>query len=113
MDDCLFCRIIQGAVPSETVYQDDYVYAFRDISPQAPVHVLVVPREHIESSAQLNAENSHFAAKCFEAISTIAKNEALDSGFRVITNSGIDGGQSVPHLHFHLLGGKTLGAGLI
>ena len=113
MSDCLFCKIISGAIPSDKVYEDDHVYAFRDISPQAPVHILVIPKEHVASCAKLTAENSILAAKCFEAIAIIAEREGLQSGFRVITNSGADGGQTVFHLHFHLLGGKTLGAGLI
>ena len=113
MSDCLFCKIIEGAIPSQRVYEDDYVYAFRDIAPQAPVHILVVPKEHVESAAMLTSENSALAAKCFEAIAKIAKNEGLGGGFRVITNSGDDGGQTVFHLHFHILGGRALGAGLV
>jgi len=113
MSDCLFCKIAAGTIPSESVYEDDFVYAFRDISPQAPVHILVVPKVHVESAAVLTAENSDLAAKCFEAIARIAESEGLGSGFRVITNSGDDGGQTVFHLHFHLLGGKTLGPKLV
>jgi len=114
MSDCIFCKIAAGEIPSQRVYEDEYVFAFRDIAPQAPVHILVVPKEHIASSvADLTAINSHIAAKCLEAIAKIAKDENLDGGFRVITNSGPDGGQTVFHLHFHLLGGKTLGAGLV
>ena len=113
MTDCVFCKIIAGEIPSQCVYEDDFVYAFRDIYPQAPVHVLVVPREHIMSAAELTASNSYLVAKCYEAIAIIACNEGLNSGFRVITNSGADGGQTVFHLHFHLLGGKALGAGLV
>ena len=108
--DCLFCKIIAGAIPAQRVYEDDHVLAFRDISPLAPVHVLVVPKEHVDSAAALDEGNSHLAAKCFEAISKIAVSEGLGGGFRVITNSGADGCQTVPHLHFHLLGGKMLGA---
>jgi len=113
MSDCIFCKIIEGVIPSQRVYEDEFVYAFRDISPQAPVHILVVPRAHIASVAELTAENSHHAAKCYEAIAKIAASEGLDSGFRVISNSGADGGQTVFHLHFHLLGGKPFGAGLV
>ena len=113
MSDCLFCKIISGAIPSQKVYEDEYVFAFRDISPQAPTHILVVPKEHIESAAMLTAENSHLAAKCLEAISIIAKNEGLNGGFRIISNSGPDGGQMVFHLHFHLLGGRVMGPGLV
>ena len=108
MKDCLFCKIIAGVVPSERVYEDDFVFAFRDIAPQAPVHILVVPKEHIASAAELNQANSHHAAKCYEAIAKIAKSEGLDKGFRVISNSGVEGGQTVFHLHFHLLGGRML-----
>ena len=113
MSDCLFCKIINGEIPSTKVYEDDFVYAFRDISPQAPVHILVVPKEHIVSAAEVDSTNSHYVAKCFEAIVSIAKDEGLDNGFRVISNSGAEGGQTVFHLHFHLLGGKPLGAGLV
>ena len=113
MQGCLFCNIIAGKIPSQRVYEDDFVFAFRDIAPQAPVHVLVVPKEHIVSAADLTPENSHLIAKCFEAIARIAKSEGLLNGFRVITNSGPEGGQTVFHLHFHLLGGKVLNAGLV
>jgi len=107
MSDCLFCKIIAKEIPSTCVYEDDIVFAFRDISPQAPVHILVVPKEHIVSAADLTSENSAVVSHCFEAIAKIAKDEGLDSGFRVVTNSGADGGQTVFHLHFHLLGGKV------
>ena len=113
MSDCLFCKIATGEIPSQRVYEDEHVFAFRDISPQAPVHILVVPKEHVASAAVLTAENSHLAAKCFEAIPKIAESEGLDGGFRVIANSGQDGGQTVMHLHFHLLGGRTMGPGLV
>jgi len=113
ISDCLFCKIIAGAIPSQRVYEDEYVFAFRDISPQAPVHILVVPKEHIASAGELTASTSHHAAKCFEAISKIAASEGLGHGFRVITNAGADGGQTVLHLHFHLLGGRAFGAGLV
>jgi len=114
MSDCLFCKIISGEIPSSKVYDDDFIFAFRDIAPQAPVHILVVPKEHITSAVEINVENSHLVAKCFEAIVKISKSEGLDNGFRVISNSGPDGGQTVFHLHFHLFGGKALpGPGLI
>ena len=112
MSDCIFCKIISGAIPSQRVYEDEHVIAFRDIAPQAPVHMLIVPKEHIASAADIAPETSSLTAKCFEAISKIAKNESLTSGFRVITNTGPDAGQTVAHLHFHLLGGKTLNPGL-
>ena len=108
MSDCLFCKIISGEIPSSKVYEDDFVFAFRDIAPQAPVHILIVPKEHITSAAEINEENSHLVAKCFEAIGKISESECLDNGFRVISNSGPDGGQTVFHLHFHLFGGKAL-----
>ena len=114
MSDCLFCKIISGEIPSSKVYEDDFVFAFRDIAPQAPVHILIVPKEHITSASEINEENSHIVAKCFEAIVKISESEGLDNGFRVISNSGPDGGQTVFHLHFHLFGGKVLpGPGLI
>ena len=108
-ENCLFCRIIRGEIPSAKVYEDEYVYAFRDINPQAPVHVLVVPKAHISSAAEVGTDNSVYVAKCFEAIAKIAASEGLDKGFRVINNCGEDGGQSVMHLHFHLVGGVKLG----
>ena len=108
MSDCLFCKIIEGVIPSTKVFEDEYVYAFRDIAPMAPVHVLVVPKIHIASSDGINAENSAYVARIFEAIPKIAAAEGLSNGYRVITNCGEDGGQSVKHLHFHILGGKKL-----
>lgn len=112
-ENCLFCKIISGAIPSSKVYEDEYVYAFRDINPQAPVHVLVVPKAHIASAAEIKAENSAYVAKCFEAIAKIAASEGLGNGYRVITNCGEDGGQTVMHLHFHLIGGVKLGEKII
>lgn len=106
--DCLFCKIIAGEIPSTKVYEDEYVYAFRDINPQAPVHVLVVPKEHIPSAAHVDETNSHWVAKCYEAVAKIAKAEGLDKGYRVVNNCGEDGGQTVMHLHFHILGGVKL-----
>jgi len=106
--DCLFCSIIEGAIPSQKVYEDEKVYAFRDINPQAPVHVLVIPKEHISSADAVTAENSGKVAAVFEAIPTIAKECGLEQGYRVITNVGEHGCQSVKHLHFHVLGGKQL-----
>jgi len=107
MENCIFCKIIAGEIPSKKVYEDDYVYAFDDIEPQAPVHILVIPKEHITSAADISATNSHLVAKCFEAISKIAKEKGLDNGYRIINSCGHDGGQTVFHLHFHLLGGKV------
>ena len=113
MDNCLFCKIIAGEIPSTKVYEDEYVYAFRDINPQAPVHILVVPKEHIACADEVDAGNSVYVAKCYEAIAKIAKAEGLTSGYRVINNCGEDGGQTVMHLHFHLLGGVKLGEKMI
>jgi len=113
MSDCLFCKIISGEIPGNTVYEDEHVYAFRDINPQAPVHVLVVPKEHIECADNITCDNSASVAFCFEAIAKIAAAEKLDTGYRVINNCGEDGGQSVKHLHFHLIGGRKLGERIV
>ena len=110
MVNCLFCKIIAGAIPSTKVYEDDSVLAFRDINPQAPVHVLVVPKAHIQDTDGITAENSGVVAHIFEVIPQIAKAEGLVNGYRVISNCGPDSGQMVPHLHFHILGGKALSA---
>ena len=108
MSDCIFCKIIAGEIPSSKVWEDELVYAFRDINPMAPVHVLIVPKTHIASADGVNAENSVAVARIFEVIPKIAAAEGLVNGYRVITNCGEDGCQSVKHLHFHLLGGKKL-----
>jgi len=110
--ECIFCKIIAGEIPSDKVYEDEQVLAFRDIAPQAPVHILVIPKAHIASAAEVSAENADLAAACFVAISRIAREHGLD-GFRVISNCGVEGGQTVFHLHFHLLGGRRLGANLL
>ena len=109
MDDCIFCMIARGDIPSTKVYEDEYVYAFRDINPQAPTHILVIPKEHIASVGEITADNSALAAKCLEAVAKIAKQEKLDDGFRVISNCGADAGQTVFHLHFHILAGVKMG----
>ena len=109
MNDCLFCKIIAGEIPCTKVYEDDYVFAFRDINPMAPVHVLVMPKQHICCADKIDESNSALIAKVFEAIAKIAKAEGLTNGYRVVNNCGEDGGQTVKHIHFHLLGGKTLG----
>ena len=108
MNDCLFCKIIAGDIPSTKVYEDENVFAFRDINPQAPVHILVVPKQHIACAADITAENSAVVAHVFESIAKIAKAEGLDNGYRVVNNCGEDGGQTVMHLHFHILGGLKL-----
>ncbi len=106
--DCIFCKIIKGKIPSNKVYEDDKILAFRDINPMAPVHVLVVPKLHIESCNDVNGENSEYVKNIFEKIPEIAKKENLTNGYRVISNCGPDAKQSVKHLHFHILGGKSL-----
>ena len=106
--DCLFCKIIAGDIPSSRVYEDDKVYAFKDINPQAPVHVLVVPKTHIESADCVSADNSDAIRVVFEAIPKVAAACGLANGYRVITNVGEDGCQTVKHIHFHILGGKKL-----
>ncbi len=109
MENCLFCKIINGEIPSSIVYKDDDVVAFKDINPQAPVHILVVPRKHIVSAAEKDASDGKMLSAVFSAIAKIAKENKLDNGFRIINNCGADGGQTVPHLHFHILGGRALG----
>ena len=106
--NCIFCKIIAGEIPSAKVYEDEHVFAFRDINPQTPVHILVVPKVHMESTDAVNGENSVYVAKIFEAIPKIAAEAGLANGYRVITNVGENGCQSVKHLHFHILGGKKL-----
>ena len=108
MSDCLFCKIIAGQIPSTKVYEDETVLAFRDIAPQAPTHVLVVPKAHMEDTNDVTAENSAVIAHIFEVIPVIAKAEGLANGYRVVSNCGPDAGQTVQHLHFHILGGKKL-----
>ena len=106
--DCLFCKIIAGEIPSSKVYEDEYVYAFRDINPQAPVHILIVPKLHVCCADKIDEGNSSYVAKIFEVIPKIAASEGLKNGYRIINNCGEDGAQTVKHLHFHLLGGKKL-----
>ena len=108
MSDCLFCKIIAGDIPSTKVYEDDLVFAFRDIHPQAPTHILVIPKTHISGCNAVTGENSAVIAHIFEVIAQIAKAEGLEGGYRVVSNCGDDAGQTVHHLHFHILGGKKL-----
>jgi histidine triad (HIT) family protein len=108
MSNCLFCKIVAGEIPSTKVYEDETVLAFRDIAPMAPTHILVIPKAHISSVAEVSAENSAVVAHIFEVIATIAKAEGLENGYRVVSNCGDDAGQTVHHLHFHILGGKKL-----
>ena len=106
--DCLFCKIIEGVIPSKKAYEDDKCLAFYDIAPQAPVHILVIPKIHIASADGINSENSDYVAHIFERIPEIASAAGLINGYRVITNCGEDACQSVKHLHFHILGGASL-----
>ena len=108
MSDCLFCKIIAGDIPSTKVYEDERVFAFRDINPQAPTHVLVVPKAHIADCNGVTVENSAVVAHIFEVIPKIAQAEGLVNGYRVVSNCGADAGQTVQHLHFHIMGGKAL-----
>lgn len=108
MNDCLFCKIIAGDIPSTKVYEDELCYAFRDIAPQAPTHILVVPKNHIADCNGVNADNAQVVAHIFTVIPEIAAAENLTGGYRVVSNCGADAGQTVQHLHFHILGGKTL-----
>ncbi len=106
---CLFCRIIAGEIPSTKVYEDEKILAFRDIAPQAPSHILVVPKNHIADCNDVTAENAAVIAHIFALIPEIAKAEGLANGYRVVSNCGPDAGQTVQHLHFHILGGKVMG----
>ena len=106
--DCLFCKIVNGEIPSTKIYEDRWVYAFEDIAPQAPFHAIIIPKEHIASAAEIDEENSHLMAAVFEAVAKIAKEYNLEKGFRVVNNCGEDGGQTVSHIHFHLLARRNL-----
>ena len=106
--DCLFCAIIKGDIPSKKVYEDEVCYAFYDINPQAPVHFLVVPKLHVSSADEITEENSSVVAHIFTKIPEIAKAAGIKNGYRVVTNVGEDGCQSVKHIHFHVLGGAKL-----
>ena len=107
MSDCIFCKIAAGEIPSRKAYEDETVLAFYDLDPQAPVHVLVIPKTHIPSAAAVTPDNSAVVAHIFEVIAKLADELGLKDGFRVVTNCGVSAGQSVPHLHFHLLGGRV------
>lgn len=108
MENCLFCKILKGEIPSAKVYENDYVYAFRDINPQAPVHVLVIPKKHFASLDDTDQANDRDLAECLRAVRAIAAQENLTNGYRVVSNCGPDACQSVPHLHFHILGGSQM-----
>lgn len=107
--DCIFCKIAAGEIPSTKVYEDDTVVAFNDLDPQAPVHVLIIPKEHIASAAEINESNSAVVAHIFEVAAKIAAEKGLKDGFRIVNNYGDSAGQSVKHLHFHLMGGRDFG----
>ena len=106
--DCIFCKIVAGEIPSKKLYEDELCFAFYDINPQAPVHVLVIPKAHIASADEISSENSALVAHIFEMIPKLAATAGITNGYRVITNCGEDACQSVKHLHFHILGGKPL-----
>ena len=112
MDNCLFCKIIAGEIPSSKVYEDDEILAFKDINPMAPVHILIIPKVHIDGADKLNENNTDVVSKIFAVAAKLAEEFKLENGFRIVTNVGSDGGQTVRHLHFHLLGGKKLNAEL-
>lgn len=110
VSDCLFCKIAKGEVPSTKVYEDEYIYAFRDIAPQAPEHIVIIPKTHISSANELSSDNADVVGKVFVAAAKIAKELGFaENGYRIVNNCGEDGGQTVGHLHFHLLAGRNLG----
>ncbi len=106
--DCIFCKILEGEIPSKKVYEDDFVLGFYDIEPQAPVHIVLIPKVHIESPEDINSENSLYAARIFEAAAKIAKQLELKKGYRLCANCKQEGGQTVNHLHVHMLAGRNL-----
>ena len=108
MSDCLFCKIINGKIPSKKLYEDEKILAFYDISPIAPVHFLVIPKQHIASVDAIDADNSAIVAYIFQKLGELAKLAGIENGYRVISNCGADAGQTVQHLHFHVLGGKEM-----
>ena len=110
MSDCIFCKIANGEIPCAKVYEDDKVLAFNDLNPEAPVHILIIPKEHISSALEINSENCGIAGHIFYVATKIANDMGFaDNGFRLVNNCGADGGQTVQHLHFHLLAGRNLG----
>ena len=106
--DCIFCKIVAGEIPAKKVFEDETVVAFYDLEPQAPTHILIIPKVHIESAADITPENSEVVAHIFEVAAKISKDLKLDNGFRLVNNCGRDGQQSVMHLHFHMLGGRKM-----
>jgi histidine triad (HIT) family protein len=110
MEDCIFCKIIKGEIPSEKVYEDDEILAFKDIQPTAPIHILIIPKKHITNLMEVAPEDSKLMGKIVEAMQKVAKQLGVDEkGFRIISNCGPDSGQEVMHLHFHLLAGRKMG----
>ncbi|SKA85879.1 histidine triad (HIT) family protein [Caloramator quimbayensis] len=107
--DCIFCKIVEGTIPSAKVYEDEKVVAFKDINPEAPVHIIIIPKEHIESVREIDENNALIVSHIILTAKKIAKDLGIsESGFRIVNNCGKDGGQTVPHLHFHLLGGRDM-----
>ncbi len=104
--DCIFCKIAAGEIPSNKVYEDESVLAFYDLEPQAPVHILIIPKQHIASAAEITAENSAVISHIFEVAALLGKTLGLENGYRIVNNCGEDGGQTVKHLHFHFMGGR-------
>ncbi len=107
--DCIFCKIACGDIPATKVYEDETVVAFNDLEPQAPTHILIIPKMHIASADEINEANSAVVAHIFEVAAKIAKEKGLSNGYRIVNNCGADGGQTVKHLHFHLMGGRQFG----
>ena len=108
MADCIFCKIATGEIPNTKVYEDDLCLAFRDLNPQAPTHILVIPKDHIASVDEINESNEAVVGHIFSVIAKVAKDEGLDQGYRVVSNIGEQGQQTVPHLHFHIIGGRDM-----
>lgn len=108
MNDCLFCKIAKGEIPSEIIYEDDRIIAFNDVNPEAPVHFLVIPKKHIKSADNLTKEDIELIGYIFYMSSKLAKEKKLDSGYRIVNNCGVDGGQTVDHIHFHVLGKRNM-----
>ncbi len=106
--DCIFCKIASNEISSKKVYEDDQIVAFNDLDPQAPVHVLIIPKKHIQSADQIADGDTNIIGKIFMVASKIAKELGLENGYRIVNNCGEDGGQTVPHLHFHLMGGRKM-----
>ena len=114
MEDCLFCKIVKGEIPCTKVYEDEEILAFHDINPQAPIHILVIPKKHITSLAHLKKDDEILVGKIYSVINNIAEKQGFkEDGFRVIVNCGKNGGQEVMHLHFHVLAGKPLGEKIV